>query len=195
MTATEHALGAAWLRTLLVAALSVSVVGCPAQQSDTRAAPGPAAAASVGPSRVVTVDRSGKLRLFPCEDCHGSIHEAVAATDLPRKHKGIHTDHFDGVRRCFVCHNADDMNQLRLLSGATVPFGQASQVCGQCHGEKQRDFEIGAHGKHVGEWSKTKYRYGCADCHDPHKPGHAQVTALPPPPFPELGIKKGGAHD
>jgi hypothetical protein len=87
------------------------------------------------------------------------------------------------------------MDALQLLDGSHTSFDAAESVCGQCHGEKLRDFRSGAHGKLTGSFRDVKYRYVCTDCHDPHAPKRERVTARPAPPFPALGIPKGTAHD
>ena len=42
---------------------------------------------------------------------------------------------------------------LHLASGERVPFDESYRLCGQCHGEKQRDWRAGVHGRRTGEWN------------------------------------------
>ncbi len=68
---------------------------------------------------------------------------------------------------------------LRLASGATIPFTQSYLLCGQCHGDKLRDWRMGVHGKRVGMWNGEKTYFLCVNCHNPHSPrfkGVQQVT-------------------
>lgn len=144
----------------------------------------------LAPSKIVDSNREGRLANFPCEGCHDKI-EAAAPPQGPRKHRGLEFEHFDGAEACFTCHDEDNRDSLRLLANKTVSFNDVSMLCGQCHSEKLRDWKIGAHGKSVGGWAGVRNRLTCTDCHDPHAPGRPIVQALPPPPFPPLGIPKG----
>ena len=144
---------------------------------------------------MTTTQRALRMRLYPCLDCH----DKIAASDkpalpLPGEHRDLQLAHFAGVERCHTCHDAANMNQLRLLNGEPATFDEPQRVCGQCHGEKLRDFEIGAHGKIMGSFRDGKYRYGCTDCHNPHAPRREKMQARPAPPFPALGIPKGAHH-
>ena len=187
----------------------VSLAGCGGWDSGARADDAPvipetAAAPLAAPQvELVSSQRTGRLRSYPCSTCHETIGaaqsvEQVDATAAPRStggyaagHHGLHFQHFAAIEQCGVCHDPTDMDGLRLLDGTHTSFDAAEGVCGQCHGEKLRDFEIGAHGKLMGGFRGVKYRYVCTDCHDPHAPRRPKVTALPAPPFPELGIPKG----
>jgi hypothetical protein len=67
---------------------------------------------------------------------------------------------------------------LRLASGATVPFTESYRLCGQCHGDKFRDWRAGIHGKRVGSWDGAKTYLLCVSCHNPHSPGFKGVKEL-----------------
>jgi hypothetical protein len=82
---------------------------------------------------------------------------------------------------CFDCHNADDRDQLRLISGKLVRFDESYLLCGQCHGTIFRDWKAGVHGKRTGEWSGRKIYRLCVHCHDPHQPRFRPITPKPPP--------------
>lgn len=144
-------------------------------------------------SSVQLARREEGTALFPCNSCHAHIEPTRGPPPVVGKHRRMVFDHFEGITDCFLCHDKDDMNRLRLLSDDELSFNDSHRLCGQCHGEKLRDFELGAHGKVVGSWRGSRYRYTCADCHDPHRPRPPQVVALPAPPFPVFGIRKG-AH-
>jgi NAD-dependent SIR2 family protein deacetylase len=170
---------------------ALALLACNAERAPERA---PVVDARRVPSASTTsvIPRAGKIAAFPCQGCHDKVPaELINMVTGSGKHRGITLDHFAGVERCTVCHNAGDRDRLNLIAGETVSFDESFKVCGQCHGEKLRDWNIGAHGKHVGGWRGTKQRLSCTECHNPHKPGRAMVEALPAPPFPQLGIPKG----
>ncbi len=142
---------------------------------------------------IVVEDKTQRLRHYPCTECHGRMGGSDQAHVA--RHPDIRIAHFSGAERCVLCHDTPRVERLRLLNGETVSLSRAAEACGQCHAEKRRDWDIGAHGKHVGSWSGTSYRLSCPDCHDPHAPRRAVVRALPAPPRPKLGIVKGREHD
>lgn len=168
----------------LVLGPSVSSCGGETEVSPTRDQDLPA-------PRLVLSARAGKLEHFPCQQCHDKIDSAETPPEGPPKHRGLTFAHFAGVENCYACHNRSDRDTLALLAGGTASFDESHLLCGQCHGEKLRDWEIGAHGKHVGGWRAQRHRLACTDCHDPHAPGRGTVTALPGPEFPAFGIPKG----
>ena len=86
----------------------------------------------------------------------------------------MHTDivlkHDEEHRWCLDCHDADNRDVLHLASGERVPFEESYRLCGQCHGEKLRDWRAGVHGRRSGEWNGHKTYLLCAHCHNPHQP-------------------------
>ena len=151
-------------------------------------------------SEIVISPRTMLLSDYPCSTCHVTVSLAQApaqAGTAPRgPHRGMTLRHMATVRNCQVCHPLDDLDQLRLLDDSRIPFDNAHEVCGQCHAERKRDWDLGIHGKQIGSWRGVKHRYACTRCHDPHAPARPTMTAYPPPPFPEQGIRKrhGEAH-
>jgi uncharacterized CHY-type Zn-finger protein len=144
------------------------------------------------PARKVTViEREGRLEYFPCSKCHDKVDAALMSPVGARKHREITAGHYEDATRCRTCHDPANMDALTLLSTELVSFDASYKVCGQCHGEKIRDWRIGAHGKTVGGWMGEAQKMSCTHCHDAHAPGMATVMALPPPPFPVGGIRKG----
>ena len=134
--------------------------------------------------------RTGRMANYPCAKCHEGIEAQLE--EQPAAHRRMTFKHFEAIKDCTLCHNKDDMNTLKLTSGTVVSFDESQKLCGQCHGEKWRDWRTGGHGKHVGNWKGAKTRLLCTDCHDPHTPGMATVEAKPGPPFPKFGIRKRG---
>lgn len=118
-----------------------------------------------------------KKQAVSCETCHKEIREP--------QHKSIVLHHGDG-RHCLDCHNEADRDYLRLASGELVSFEKSYQLCGQCHGEKYRDWKEGLHGKRVGMWDGEKTYFLCVHCHrNPHAPHFPPMAPEPPPVRPE----------
>lgn len=153
------------------------------------AAPTPAATAAPGSFEVEVVPRTPHLATYPCgAQCHDAREPNPAARDLTAFHAGRTIDHGPAVRWCDDCHSIDEPDQLRLRAGELVSFDESDQVCGQCHGEKHRDWRDGIHGLSTGGWRGTVRRRTCTACHDPHAPEPIWLEALPAPePDPRLG--------
>jgi hypothetical protein len=120
--------------------------------------------------------------VFPCSECHDP-------DDEPRtkRRKLKHHDEQQRVfshdaehRWCLDCHDARKRDFLHLTNGDLVPFTESYRLCGQCHGDKFRDWRAGVHGKRVGRWDGRKTYFLCVNCHNPHAPrfqGVAEATA------------------
>ena len=120
--------------------------------------------------------------IFPCTTCHNK--------DMPpnrtrRTLSDMHTDivlkHDAEHRWCLDCHDADHRDQLHLASGDPVPFEESYRLCGQCHGEKYRDWRAGVHGRRVGQWNGAKRYLLCVNCHSPHEPRFKSMAPQPGP--------------
>ena len=61
-------------------------------------------------------------------------------------HDDIVLRHDEEHRWCLDCHDAANRDRLHLASGELVPFEESYRLCGQCHGEKYRDWRAGLHG-------------------------------------------------
>jgi hypothetical protein len=118
--------------------------------------------------------------VFPCEDCHANL-DADPTPRTLEEHTQIDLHHGDRDRWCYDCHNPTDHNMLRLASGKLVPFTESYKLCGQCHGDKYRDWRLGIHGKRTGSWNGAKQYLLCASCHNPHSPHFKALKPLPPP--------------
>ena len=70
-------------------------------------------------------------------------------TDIVLKHDETH-------RWCLDCHDATNRDVLHLASGERVPFEESYRLCGQCHGEKYRDWRAGVHGRRTGNWNGSQ---------------------------------------
>jgi hypothetical protein len=116
--------------------------------------------------------------IFPCMECHKD------QKDRTRRELGFHDeqqsvfDHDAEHRWCLDCHDYENRDVLRLASGATVPFTESYRLCGQCHGDKFRDWRLGIHGKRIGQWDGAKTYLLCVSCHNPHSPGFKGVKEI-----------------
>lgn len=123
--------------------------------------------------------------IFPCTECHDG------EGDPERRELFAHDDvqqifdHDSRNRWCLDCHDNASRDVLRLASGAPVPFTESYRLCGQCHGDKYRDWRLGIHGRRVGEWDGEKTYFLCVHCHNPHSPAFEPIAPEPPPQRPE----------
>lgn len=137
--------------------------------------------------------------IFPCSDCHADMEPNPKRRELVEMHDDIVLEHAEGQRWCLDCHNLNDRDKLRLVSGELVPFTESYRLCGQCHGDKYRDWKVGIHGKRTGYWNGEKQYLLCANCHNPHSPRFKSLKPLPPPVRPEnlnrQGVVESSAHN
>lgn len=141
---------------------------------------------------VEILPRIPHLPTYPCaEQCHADRMPNPTPRELTLFHAGRTVEHGPAIRWCDRCHAVDDTDHLTLMDGHLITFDESDQICGQCHGEKHRDWEVGVHGTLTGGWRGTVYRRTCTACHDPHTPGDIHFEALPPPHVEE---RLPGAH-
>ncbi|MCF6170836.1 MAG: hypothetical protein L3J66_07670 [Bacteroidales bacterium] len=121
--------------------------------------------------------------IFPCSDCHAEEVTNPQRRKLVDMHEDISEmfDHDSENRWCLDCHNADDRDYLRLASGKLLSFKESQKLCGQCHGDKYRDWKVGVHGKRTGDWNGKKQYLLCVHCHNPHSPHFKPIKPMPPP--------------
>lgn len=123
--------------------------------------------------------------IFPCSQCHESMEPNLERRALEAMHTDIELHHDEEHRWCLDCHDARSRDNLRLASGALVPFTESYRLCGQCHGTQYRDWRAGIHGKRTGYWDGSKRYLLCVHCHNPHSPRFADLQPLPPPVRPQ----------
>ncbi len=146
---------------------------------DRAAAPKPTQNTPVPPPEL-------SAKYWPCSECHDETMPADPKRRvLTEDHKKIVLVHDEENRWCLDCHDADDRDQLRLASGAKIPFTESHRLCGQCHGPTYRDWKRGVHGKRTGMWNGEKKYLLCSHCHDPHAPRFKPLAPKPPPVRPE----------
>lgn len=124
--------------------------------------------------------------IFPCSDCHDpEIPINRKQRELRLTHTEIVLQHDEENRWCLDCHDAENRDMLRLASGKLVSFEESYKLCGQCHGDKYRDWRAGVHGRRTGYWNGEKSYQLCVHCHDSHAPQFQPLAPLPPPAKPE----------
>jgi len=121
--------------------------------------------------------------IYPCSNCHAGMPVDRTRRELTAMHTDIVLKHDETHRWCLDCHDATNRDVLHLASGERVPFTESYRLCGQCHGEKYRDWRAGVHGRRTGNWNGAKGYLLCAHCHNPHQP-HFRALAPKPAPRP-----------
>jgi hypothetical protein len=123
--------------------------------------------------------------VFPCSDCHDP---SVPVNTTRREMKTAHADiafHHDAEHRwCLDCHSVVDRDKLHLASGELIEFTESYKLCGQCHGDKYRDWRAGVHGRRSGDWDGHKTYLLCVHCHNSHSPAFQPLKPEPPPQRP-----------
>lgn len=120
--------------------------------------------------------------IFPCSACHED-----QETDPERRILWMHDEidesfnHDNENRWCLDCHDGTNRDFLRLASGKLLDFKDSYKLCGQCHGDKLRDWKVGVHGKRTGNWNGEKQYLLCVHCHNPHSPKFKKIQPEPPP--------------
>ncbi len=131
-----------------------------------------------------------ELEYFPCSECHDpELYETdPERRELEMAHDDIVLQHDEEHRWCLDCHDPDDRDVLRLASGEQVPFEQSYRLCGQCHGDKYRDWKAGVHGRREGSWQDSSQQdyLLCVHCHNSHSPRFEPIEPLPMPTAPEV---------
>jgi hypothetical protein len=132
---------------------------------------------------VLVPSRTTQLTTYPCmEQCHKDLEADTTPRELTAFHSLKKFEHGDTTFWCNFCHDTSNFDVLRLLDGRTATFDESSRLCGQCHGDKRRDWEAGIHGLQSGSFRNGEtVRRACTACHDPHTPRRPTFEALPAP--------------
>ncbi len=150
-----------------LAALSLAVAGA----SPGRDVGTPAAGARPDETLVQAESPPFSEGIFPCSSCHAEL-----PRNAERRQLAMHDeqqaifDHDAEHRWCLDCHDNASRDFLHLSDGTTIPFTESYRLCGQCHGDKYRDWRAGVHGKRIGRWDGRKVYFLCVNCHNPHSP-------------------------
>ena len=131
-----------------------------------------------------------------CTECH-SLFTSDPNTPLRlNQHRNIVQAH--GMNdRCFNCHDNEDRGGLVLPGGEVIGFRDAPRLCAICHGTTYRDWQRRIHGRSTGSWDPARPERGwlsCTECHDPHAPAFAPMTALPGPNTLRMGEPHESHH-
>jgi hypothetical protein len=119
--------------------------------------------------------RTPDIGQFPCTSCH--LGRAIVMGDQRVKdaHQNIKPVHPKQTgAACSTCHAPDNVELLALKSGERATLDHTYRLCAQCHFSQAEAWAAGAHGKRLDGWQGKRVVLGCADCHDPHKPGIEQ---------------------
>jgi hypothetical protein len=117
--------------------------------------------------------------IFPCSGCHADLEKNGARRELSFHDEQQSVFSHDAEHRwCVDCHDLRNRDVLRLANGDPVPFTESYRLCGQCHGDKLRDWRVGVHGKRIGRWDGEKTYFLCVNCHNPHSPAFKGVTEV-----------------
>jgi hypothetical protein len=164
-------------RVRLAPVLALALLtGWPAAAAEPKAgASAPATAAKKPAARAEVIQATSPPfteGIFPCSGCHDGKEKVNTA----RRDLGFHDEqqsvfaHDAEHRWCLDCHDAQRRDQLHLTNGDLVPFTESYRLCGQCHGDKLRDWRVGVHGKRIGNWDGARTTFLCVNCHNPHTP-------------------------
>ncbi len=176
--------------TLALATVLMTILVCPANAhtaGDDPPEPAPSAAvlATVPVDSMVFETPPPPFSdpdIFPCSECHN---EDMPPNRERRVLEDMHDDivlrHDEEHRWCLDCHDAENRDRLRLANGTLIPFEESYRLCGQCHGDKYRDWRAGVHGRRTGDWNGDKQYLLCVHCHYSHEPRFAPLQPLSPP--------------
>jgi len=177
---------------VVVGAVGALAAASAAASGPTAPAPGPAkapaAAAKPGdlPTGIQAEPPPFTPGIFPCSQCHDR------AGDPKQRELAFHDDvqgelqHGPKSRWCLDCHDNARRDFLHLTNGELVPFTESYRLCGQCHGDKYRDWRVGVHGRRTGQWNGQKTYFLCVNCHNPHTPKFKALKPEPPPLEPTM---------
>jgi hypothetical protein len=129
------------------------------------------------------VPRKAHLALYPCTTCHAALPVNPTPRKLAAAPHAADLQHGKGRMWCLNCHNPTDRSTLISVRGEKIDFNRSDQLCGQCHGDRHRDWQHGGHGKRVAYWRGERELYACTHCHDPHNPVLQARGAQSPPPL------------
>jgi hypothetical protein len=162
----------------------------PTAPSAPRPEPSAAPAAQRPPERLEVPPPPFSEGIYPCSTCHASL-----PVNTKRRELQFHTEiqamfnHDPEHLWCLSCHDPNNRDYLHLANGERVTFEKSYELCGQCHGEKLRDWKAGVHGRRIGYWNGEKQYLLCVNCHIPHSP---KFRPLEPKPAPIRPSHPGG---
>ena len=127
--------------------------------------------------------------IFPCTNCHANQTPNRTRRTLTDMHTDIDLKHAQPQLWCLDCHDAGNRDVLHLASGEQISFDESYRLCGQCHGEKLRDWKAGVHGRRTGNWNAAKKYLLCVHCHSPHQPHFKPLEPKAMPKRPSRNLR------
>ncbi|MBQ4820964.1 cytochrome C [Aquimarina sp. MMG016] len=117
-------------------------------------------------------ERKSQIKQYACTECHSKPLQEMQSNDGAKKaHWDIKLAHADlNTMNCISCHDGDNMDNLKSLTGNTINFNRSYKLCSQCHTNQFEDWKGGAHGKKVAGWAPPRASMTCVNCHNPHQP-------------------------
>ncbi|MBL8731257.1 MAG: hypothetical protein JNN13_02680 [Planctomycetes bacterium] len=175
-----------------LALLAFALAGCDGSEHH-KSWPGRVGAAQQSPGEKIEVPPPPFTEgAFPCTECHDpEIPVNKTRRTLEMSHQEIELKHDEEHRWCLDCHSSTNRDKLQLASGEQIDFTESYRLCGQCHGDKYRDWRVGVHGRRSGEWNGHKSYLLCVHCHYSHAPAFKPLKPMPPPVRPSQ-LAKGG---
>lgn len=117
-------------------------------------------------------ERKGQIKSYACIECHSKPLSEMRGVDGQKAHWDIKINHAAiETMDCTTCHNPDNMNNLKSLTGKNIDYNLSYKLCAQCHSRQFEDWKGGAHGKKVAGWAPPRASMTCVNCHNPHNPG------------------------
>ncbi|WNH12752.1 cytochrome c3 family protein [Thalassobellus suaedae] len=116
-------------------------------------------------------ERKSQIKSYACIECHSKPLTQMQSEDVKKAHWDIKLVHANqNTMNCITCHNPENMDNLKSLTGNNIDFNNSYNLCNQCHTKQFEDWKGGAHGKRIGGWAPPRASLTCVNCHNPHKP-------------------------
>lgn len=116
-------------------------------------------------------NRTEKIKTYACTECHTKPLKELQSKDIKKAHWNIKLNHADNnTMNCTTCHNGNDMNHLKSITGSKIDLNHSYKLCSQCHQKQYKDWTGGAHGKRIESWASPRLSMTCVNCHNPHSP-------------------------
>lgn len=116
-------------------------------------------------------ERKSQITSYACTECHSKPLAQMQSKDAKKAHWDIKLEHANqNTMNCMTCHNPNNMDHLKSLTGNDIDFNNSYNLCSQCHTKQFEDWKGGAHGKRIGGWAPPRASMTCVNCHNPHKP-------------------------
>ena len=117
-------------------------------------------------------NREDKIKSYKCTECHTQPLVKMQTKDIKKAHWNIKLNHADSnTMNCTTCHNGNNMDNLKSITGHNISFNKSYKLCSQCHQKQYNDWTGGAHGKRIESWAPPRASMTCVNCHNPHSPG------------------------